>query len=66
MGGSWLVVLGAVGVAGSLGALLCLGMILARRGQWPMALAAIAGIATILFLLMVGIEYADEFWKGKV
>lgn len=60
-----LVVLGAVGIICSLAALMGLGMALAREGRWDMALCCLAGMATILFLLMAGIEYADEFWKGR-
>lgn len=60
-----LVVLGAVGVICSLAALMGLGMALAREGRWDLALVCLAAMATILFLLLVGIEHSDEFWKGR-
>lgn len=63
--GNWIVVSGAVGIIGSLAALLGLGMALASKGQWPQALVCLAGMACIIFLTLVGIEYADEFWKGR-
>lgn len=61
---SVLFLVGSVGVAAALAGLLIVAMSLARQGRWPMALVAIAGIATILFLLMVGIEYSDDFWRN--
>lgn len=61
---SVLFLVGSVGVACSLAGLLIVAMSLARQGNWPMALVSLAGMATILFLLMLGIEYADEFWRN--
>lgn len=62
---NFLVVLGAVGVMCSLAALMGVGMALAREGRWGLALCCLAAMATILFLLLFGIESADEFWKGR-
>lgn len=62
---SWLVVLGAVGVVSSLAALMGLGMASARQGHWGVALTCLAAMAVIVFLLLVGLEYADNFWKGR-
>ena len=60
-----LILTGAVGIASSLAALVGLALVLARDGRWPMALACLAGIACIIFLTLLGLEYADEFWKGR-
>lgn len=65
MPSSWLVVVGAVGIVCALAALLGLGMGLARQGNLGGALACLAGFATIVLLTLVGIEYADGFWKGR-
>ena len=62
---SWLVVVGAVGVMAALASLLGLGMTLVQKGQWGPALACLAGISVIVFLLLLGLEFADEFWKGR-
>lgn len=60
-----LTALGVAGIVCSLAALLGLGMTLAREGRWGMALACLAGMAAIIFLTLVGLEYADEFWRGR-
>ena len=62
---SWLTALGAAGIICSLAALAGTGMVLVQQGKWPMALACLAGMATIIFLVLVGLEFADEFWKGR-
>jgi hypothetical protein len=62
---SWLVVVGAIGVVSALAALLGLGMTLIQKGDWGSALACLAGMAVIIFLLLLGFEYADEFWKER-
>jgi len=62
---SWLVILGATGVTCALASLLGLGLSLAHRGDWRSALACLAGVSVIVFLLLLGFEYADEFWKGR-
>lgn len=65
MSSSWLVVLGAVGVIASLASLLGLGMGLARIGDYGGALTCLGAFAVIILLTFVGIECADEFWRGR-
>jgi hypothetical protein len=62
---NWLVVAGAVGVAGALLGLVGVGAASVTRGHWGTALVCMAAFASILFLLLWGIEYATDFWEGK-
>lgn len=62
---SWLTVLGVAGIICSLAALMGTGMALAREDRWGMALTCLAGMGFIVSTALVGLEYADEFWKGR-
>lgn len=59
------VVFSSVGIACTLGALLALAGVSMTRGHWWTALTCLAAFAVILFLLLAGVEYADNFWEGK-
>lgn len=62
---SWTVVLAAVAITAALGALLAVGMAAASKGHWGVALGALAGFSVILMCIFIGIEYAQDFWKGR-
>ena len=36
-----------------------------QRGHWATSVVCLAAFAAILFLLLAGIEYANDFWEGK-
>lgn len=38
---------------------------LARENRWGLVLAGLGSLALILFLTLLSIEYADDFWKGR-
>lgn len=56
---------GAVGIICSLTALLGMGIALGRENRWGMVFVTLGAMSVILFLTLVGIEYADDFWKGR-
>lgn len=62
---TWLVVGGTVGVICILTALVVLGTALASQSRWGAAWACLGAFALITALPLVGIEYADDFWKGR-
>lgn len=62
---NWLVILGGVGIAGSLFGLVGVGAASLQRGHWATSVVCLAAFAAILFLLLAGIEYANDFWEGK-
>ena len=62
---NWLVVIGAVGGFLVVAALIGMFIALAREGQWGLAVCTLGALALILFLTLVGMEYADGFWKGR-
>lgn len=62
---TWLVVGGAVGVICVLTALVALGIALANQNRWGAAWACVGAFALITLLTLVGIEYADDFWRGR-
>lgn len=62
---NWFVVSGVIGVVCAVASLIGMAIALAREGNWGMVVATLAGLAVILFLTFVGIEYADDFWKGR-
>jgi hypothetical protein len=63
---SWLVVVGGAGVICTLAALVGLGLGSMGRGHWGMAITCLGAFSVILFLLLAGIEYAQDFWEvGK-
>lgn len=63
--GNWFAVSGVIGVAFTVASLAGMGIALGREERWGMVLVCIAAMGLILFLTLVGIEYADEFWKGR-
>lgn len=62
---SWVVVTSALGIICVLASLVGLGMASLTRGHWGTAATCLGAFALILFLLLVGLEYADGFWEGK-
>jgi hypothetical protein len=62
----WLVVTSGAGVVCILASLIGLGMASAAKGHWGVAMTCLGAFALIVFLLLVGIEYADSevFWEG--
>ncbi len=62
---NWLVVAGVIGIMCSVTSMIGMAIALSREGRWGMVIATLAALAVILFLTLVGIEYADDFWKGR-
>lgn len=62
---NWLVVSGVIGIMCTVASLIGMTIALTREGKWGMVLCCLAALALILFLTLVGIEYADGFWKGR-
>lgn len=61
----FLIVVGSVGIACALAALIGIGITSASRGHWGTAVGCLAGFAVILGLTLFGIEYSQNFWEGK-
>ncbi len=62
---NWLVISGVIGITCAVASLIGMAIALAREGNWGMVIGCLAALAVILFLTLVGIEYADDFWKGR-
>lgn len=62
---NWIVITGAVGAVCCVASLVGVTIASAREGDWPVVVVGIGALATILFLTLVGIEFADDFWKGR-
>lgn len=61
----FLILSGAIGIACSVASLIGMAIALSRKGSWGMVIACLAALAIILFLTLVSVEYADDFWKGR-
>jgi hypothetical protein len=62
---NWFVLSGAIGIICSVASLAGMAIALGRENRWGMVLACLGAMSIILFLTLVGIEYADDFWKGR-
>ena len=62
---NWLVISGVIGIMCAVASLIGMAIALARESNWGMVIGCLAALAVILFLTLVGIEYADDFWKGR-
>lgn len=63
--GKMMVVAGAIGIACTVAALIGMTISMSQKGNWGMVLGCLASLALILFLTLLGIDYADDFWKGR-
>lgn len=59
------VVAAAIGIACTVAALVGMAISMMEKGNWAMVLGCLASLALILFLTLMGVEYADDFWKGR-
>jgi hypothetical protein len=59
------VIVGGIGVICALVSLIGVGIAAATEKHWGTAMACLAAFGVILFLLLAGIEYSDNFWEGK-
>ena len=56
---------GTIGIVCSIGALIGMAVAMGREGKWGMVIACLMSMSVVLFLTLVAVEYADEFWKGR-
>lgn len=61
----WFILSAVIGIMCAVASLIGMAIALARENNWGMVLGCLAALAVILFLTLVGIEYADDFWKGR-
>lgn len=61
----FLILSGAIGITCTVASLVGMAIAMSRKGSWPMVIATLAALAVILFLTLVSVEYADDFWKGR-
>lgn len=61
----FLILSGVIGIACAVASLIGMAVAMSQKGNWGMVLACLASLAVILFLTLLSVEYADEFWKGR-
>jgi hypothetical protein len=61
----FLVVSGVIGICCAVASLIGMAIAMSQKGNWAMVLACLGSLAIILFLTLLSVEYADDFWKGR-
>jgi hypothetical protein len=61
-----LIVSGVIGIFCAVASLITMAIAMSQKGNWPMVLGCLGSLAVVLFLTLLSIEYADDFWKGRL
>lgn len=61
----FLIISGVIGICCAVASLIGMSIAMSQKGNWPMVLGCLGSLAVILFLTLLSVEYADDFWKGR-